>query len=83
MPCLNDRVNSGGEIRPRTTKPHATSYLHGFQSLLSSHSAVIKQLKNVPPATVLATLRHFFRLEFGPEVSKAKEHITHSENGKW
>lgn len=83
MPCQNDSVNVGGEIHPRTTKPHATNYLHRFQSLLSSHSVVIKQLKNVPPAIVLATLRRFFRLGFGSAVSKAKEHIIHSEIGKW
>lgn len=73
MPRQNDSVNvGGGQIHPRTTKSHTTNYLQRFRSLLSSHSVDIKQLENIPPAIVLAILRHLFRLGFGSAVSKAK-----------
>lgn len=72
-----------GEIHLRTTNPQAANYLDRFQSLLSSPSAVIKQLKNIPPAALLAMLRQFFGLGFGSAVSKAKENIIQGENGKW
>lgn len=81
--CQNDSLNVGGKIDLRTTNPQAANYLDRFQSLLASPSAVIKQLKNIPPAALLAMLRQLFGLGFGSAVSKAKENIIHGENGKW